>query len=242
MCFRSLPAGVSGTGGCPSSLKMDRYKTKLCLFHMQGRCCKGPHCPYAHGIDELRAPLPPGLLQAIQAHYPDLVLGGSLAAALNAADPGEYTGDRDDQQLLHSYFDDFQMHQLQGQMGMPEFPPNYECGPDYSEMAYPDAMEHLKEQGNVAGHEYGYGGGYDDETGHLDQPQGMSPMQMYDRPGQMNSLQQQAHARIAMAPQHHPLHHQAANASAPMQVPTLTSQPVAPFFLAHSFLPPGLEL
>ena len=57
-------AGVPGAGGCPTALKLDRYKTKLCLFHMQGRCCKGPHCPYAHGIDELRAPLPPGLLQA----------------------------------------------------------------------------------------------------------------------------------------------------------------------------------
>ncbi len=55
--------GVPGAGGCPTALKLDRYKTKLCLFHMQGRCCKGPHCPYAHGIDELRAPLPPGLLQ-----------------------------------------------------------------------------------------------------------------------------------------------------------------------------------
>mmetsp|Transcript_10658 Transcript_10658/g.24312 ORF Transcript_10658/g.24312 Transcript_10658/m.24312 type:complete len:490 (-) Transcript_10658:177-1646(-) len=37
-----------------SPLKMERFKTKLCLFHMQGRCCKGPSCPYAHGLQELR--------------------------------------------------------------------------------------------------------------------------------------------------------------------------------------------
>ncbi len=60
---------MPGAGGCPTALKLDRYKTKLCLFHMQGRCCKGPHCPYAHGIDELRAPLPPGLLQVIPPHH-----------------------------------------------------------------------------------------------------------------------------------------------------------------------------
>ena len=29
----------SQLGSAP--VKMDRYKTKLCLFHLQGRCCKG---------------------------------------------------------------------------------------------------------------------------------------------------------------------------------------------------------
>eukprot|EP00802_Teleaulax_amphioxeia_P003377 Tamp_03380.p1 GENE.Tamp_03380~~Tamp_03380.p1 ORF type:complete len:1075 (+),score=262.02 Tamp_03380:165-3389(+) len=43
----------------PSPLKLDRYKTKLCLFHMQSRCSKGTHCPYAHGMQELRQG-PPG--------------------------------------------------------------------------------------------------------------------------------------------------------------------------------------
>jgi len=30
---------ASQPGSAP--VKMDRYKTKLCLFHLQGRCCKG---------------------------------------------------------------------------------------------------------------------------------------------------------------------------------------------------------
>ena len=34
---------TAAAGGQPGTapVKMDRYKTKLCLFHLQGRCCKG---------------------------------------------------------------------------------------------------------------------------------------------------------------------------------------------------------
>lgn len=63
-----LEADMAGPG-LPSALKMDRYKTKLCLFHMQSRCCKGPHCPYAHGIEELRASMPPGVLNALNNRF-----------------------------------------------------------------------------------------------------------------------------------------------------------------------------
>jgi hypothetical protein len=46
--------GLSAGLSAPSPLKLDRFKTKLCLFHMQSRCSKGTHCPYAHGMQELR--------------------------------------------------------------------------------------------------------------------------------------------------------------------------------------------
>ena len=57
---RFSSSGVTAGLTPPSPLKLDRYKTKLCLFHMQSRCSKGSHCPYAHGMQELRAG-PPGL-------------------------------------------------------------------------------------------------------------------------------------------------------------------------------------
>ena len=60
-----FPAPIASPG-LLSPVKMDRYKTKLCLFHLQSRCCKGPHCPYAHGVEELRAPMPPAVLSAFQ--------------------------------------------------------------------------------------------------------------------------------------------------------------------------------
>ena len=54
--LRRYTNAVSMNNGLMASspLKMERFKTKLCLFHMQGRCCKGPSCPYAHGLQELR--------------------------------------------------------------------------------------------------------------------------------------------------------------------------------------------
>ena len=60
---RFTGSGVAAGLSSPSPLKLDRYKTKLCLFHMQSRCSKGTHCPYAHGMQELRqgAPGPPSL-------------------------------------------------------------------------------------------------------------------------------------------------------------------------------------
>jgi len=61
--LQRYPGAGSGGPGMhpPSPLKLDRYKTKLCLFFAEGRCCKGPHCPYAHGYEELRS-APPGSL------------------------------------------------------------------------------------------------------------------------------------------------------------------------------------
>ena len=55
---RFTGSGVAAGLSSPSPLKLDRYKTKLCLFHMQSRCSKGTHCPYAHGMQELRQGAP----------------------------------------------------------------------------------------------------------------------------------------------------------------------------------------
>lgn len=70
--FTGSGLNPASLGSPPSPLKLDRYKTKLCLFHMQSRCSKGAHCPYAHGLQELRAGAP---------GFP-----GSLGAGVNPAD------------------------------------------------------------------------------------------------------------------------------------------------------------
>eukprot|EP00960_Hanusia_phi_P026317 746193-Hanusia_phi.AAC.2 len=109
--------------GLLSPVKMDRYKTKLCLFHLQSRCCKGPHCPYAHGVEELRAPMPPAVLSAFQRFGTGNGAEQRVdLAALLSATKGIPSPMGSDEQYLRAYLDEVQLQQFQQQFVQQQFP------------------------------------------------------------------------------------------------------------------------
>eukprot|EP00922_Rhytidocystis_sp_ex-Travisia-forbesii_P042953 GHVS01064200.1.p1 GENE.GHVS01064200.1~~GHVS01064200.1.p1 ORF type:complete len:451 (-),score=107.34 GHVS01064200.1:1376-2728(-) len=56
-CWEALvPSG--GAFALSSPLSQSRYKMSLCNFFYKGRCRNGPSCRFAHGLAELRGPLP----------------------------------------------------------------------------------------------------------------------------------------------------------------------------------------
>jgi hypothetical protein len=74
---------------------------------MQSRCCKGPHCPYAHGIEELRASIAPGVLNALHSRFGNGGLPGSA----------EFPSGPQDDQALRAYVDEYQLHELMALQG-----------------------------------------------------------------------------------------------------------------------------
>ena len=132
--LRSAPAGP-GLGTMSSApLKMDRYKTKLCLFHLQGRCCKGPHCPYAHGMDQLRGAMPPTLLSALHQRLSSSAVGSvqGLADLAGGASSGGVPDP--EEQALRAYLDEYQVQQVQEQLAQQQVPRQSPIQPQREQM------------------------------------------------------------------------------------------------------------